>query len=416
MKKILMLCGILFVGLVFLTACGEDDNEIYFVSPFTGPDGENFDRMVEEFNATNPDFTVRSVRMAGDAMYSLINSAYPTGQGVPDLMAVHADFISNYIANDMLVNWDPFLVDFPEVNASNYLASAWDIGTGPNGERFTIPLDAHSWVLYYNRDLLEHYGMLHILDDGIITYDEIREVGEVVAAAGSDTATFMITGTWPHFFSMYKQLGGAFTDDGINPTLNNETAVEVFQTLRDLYLDGMTNENGEDAGQLFQTGQAIFFPEGVWWLNAANDIEGFEWGMTHTPQMNTTNVVNFTGSHQLVMFNSDERSDEKAEGIAVFIDWLRENSIEWARAGQNPASLAIVESAEFQGMQQSFLLQTELGRSSMVIDDYFFGGFVSSEVNRIYHDVVFGNISIEEGLESAQRALEDMIAQELANE
>jgi multiple sugar transport system substrate-binding protein len=400
---------------LFVTGCGNnEDPEIYLVNPFTGPDGENFVAMVEEFNATNPEWPVRVVTMAGDAMYSLINSAYAAGQGIPDLMIVHADFVANYIADDMLVDWNEFLGPYPGVTANNYIESAWNIGTGPAGERFSIPLDVHSWVLYYNIDLMEQYGVTHVLDDGILTFDEVKEVGAIVAAADSNTVTYGITGAWLSFFSQYKQLGGVFTEDGINPTLYNDVSIQVLQTYIDLYQAGFTNEDGEDALQLFQTGQLMFLPEGVWFLNAANDIDNFEWGMTHTTQMNTDNIVNFTGSHQFVMFNSDERSDEKAAGIASFIEWVRNNSLEWARAGQNPASLQILDSDEYRAMAQSFLLETEVGRNSLVIDDYFYGGFVSGEIWRIFEDIVFGNLDLHEGLESAQRGLEDRIAQDIA--
>lgn len=399
--------------LLTVVGCGgnSQNNEIQLVNPFVGADGENFQTMVDQYNATNPEFTIRNVSMPGDAMYSQINSAYPTGQGIPELHAIHADFVQNYVSNDMLVAWNPITGDFPEINASNYLDAPWNIGSGSDGNQYAIPLDVHSWILYYNLDLIKEFGVEYILDDGIITYDEIREVAQIVQDSGSNIATYAITGSWLNYYSLYKQKGGLFTEDGINPTIHTPIGVDTFSTFHNLYADGFTNENGEDSGALFLTGQAIFFPEGIWWLNTANSIEDFEWGLTHTPQDNTHNVLNFSGSHQFVMFNSNERSPEKEQGVIAFVDWVRENSIEWARAGQNPAALAILDSPEYQAMPQSFLMKTEQGRNSISIDEYYYGGFVSSEISRVFYDVVFGTISIDEGLSSVQRAVEDMIAQ-----
>lgn len=401
---------ICLICIIFLTACSsENDNEIVFINPFVGADADNFQNMIDAYNATEPEFPIRNVAMEQDAMYTSISTAYPTGTGIPDLAIVHAERIQNFVQNDMLRYLDNLLVDFPSLTANNYIESAWEIGD-INGSRYGIPLDIHTWVLYYNEDLLIEYGVEHVLEDGVVTYDEIREIGEAVQNAGSDLATLGLTWMWPNFLSLYGQLGGQITEDGTNPTLHNETAHESLALLHQLYLDGHTNENGEDASQLFQTGQLIFIPEGIWYLNTVQTIEDFEWGMTHTPQYASGRLVNWSSSHQFVLFNSDERSEEKEYGIIEFIDWVRDNSIEWARAGQNPA--AILESDEYMQMPQAFLLETETARESLVIFEYLYNGYVSEEINRIGFDSVFGNMGIEEALESAQRAVEDKIAQD----
>lgn len=414
-SKLWRLCTLLLVALPLLTACGEADHDIVLVNPFVGADGDNFQDLIDAFNATNPEFPVRNVAMEQDAMYASISTAFPTGTGIPDLVIVHAERIQNFVQNEMLVSWDDLLIDFPEFRAENYLTSAWEIGE-INGNRYGIPLDIHTWILYYNKDMMAHYDVLHVLDDSIVTFDEILEIGAVMEAAGSDHATIGLTWMWPNFLSVYRQMGGNITEDGIHPTLYNETAIAAFELLHGLYTSGFSNENGEDASQLFQTGQLMFIPEGIWYLNTANTIDSFEWGVTHKPQYTVDHLVNWSSSHQFVMFETEERTDEKATAIIAFIDWVRENSIDWARAGQNPAALAILESSEFQTMPQAFLLQSDEARDSLVIFEYLYNGFVSDEINRIGFDIVFGHLDVHEGLQSAQQAVEDMIAQDRASE
>lgn len=414
-RNLLLLCGTLVFGLSFLTACGEDENEIVLVNPFVGADGDNFQDLIDAFNATNPEFTIRNVAMEQDAMYASISTAFPTGRGIPDLAVVHAERIQNFVQNNMLISWNDLLADFPEFKAENYLASAWEIGE-IDGNRYGVPLDIHTWVLYYNKDMMEYYGVSHVLDDGILTFDEIFYVGEIMEAAGSDNATIGLTWMWPNFLSVYRQMGGNITEDGINPTLYNDISIAAFELLHELYTSGFSNENGEDASSLFQTGQLMFIPEGIWYLNTANTIESFEWGLSHKPQYSVDNIVNWSSSHQFVMFESDERGDELALAIVEFIDWVRENSIDWARAGQNPAALAILNSSEFQAMPQAFLLQSDEAQESLVIFEYLYNGFVSDEINRIGFDIVFGNLDVREGLQSAEQAVIDMIAQDRANE
>ena len=401
------------LALVTLSACGgggSNANEIQLMNPFVGADGDNFQAMVNAYNATDPAFTIRNVAMEQDAMYTNISTAFGAGSGLPDLAVVHAERIQNFVQNDMLLSWNDLLTGFPELRADNYIQSAWEIGE-IGGNRYGIPLDIHSWVMYYNIDLMEQYGVSHFLDDGILTFDEIKEIGRIMQEANSEAATIGVTWMMPNFLTTYRQMGGNITSDGFNPTLYNDTSVATLQLWRDLYEMGITNENGEDASQLFQVGQLMLIPEGIWFQNLAQTIEDFEWGMTHTPQYDPNNLVNWSSSHQFVMFDGNDRSDEQKQGILEFIDWLRENSIEWARAGQNPATLAILDEPEYQQMKQSFLLKTDEGRNSLVIFEYLFNGFVSDEINRIGFDTVFGALEVHEALDSAQRAIEDRIAQ-----
>ena len=408
MKKIKMFFGLLLLSAVMVGCGGGADSDIEIVNPFVGADHQNWQNLIDAFNATNPTYPLRNVSMEQDAMYTRIATAAATGVGVPELAVVHAERIAGFVALDMLRPLDDLTAPFPYINAANYIAGAWDIGA-VGGARYGIPLDIHTWVMFYNRDLLNYFGVEWVLEDGIVTYDEIRQVGEIVNAAGGP-ATLGVTWMWPNFTSLYRQMGGNITDDGIRPTIYTPEGIAALELLHSLYMDGVTNLNGEDASQLFQIGQLLFIPEGIWYLNVATQIEGFEWGITHTPQYNPNNLVNWSSSHQFVLLASEERTPEQEQVIMEFIDWVRENSIEWARAGQNPAALEILNSAEFSQMPQSFLLATPQNQQSLVLFEYLYNGFVSDAINRIGFDSVFGAMDIRQALQSAQAEVEDRIA------
>ena len=56
---------------------------------------------------------------------------------------------------------------------------------------------------------------------------------------------------------------------------------------------------------------------------------------------------------------SESRTDEKEEVIAQFLEFVRTNSIEWAKAGQIVASKDnILESDDYQQYPQSFFTST----------------------------------------------------------
>jgi len=111
-------------------------------------------------------------------------------------------------------------------------------------------------------------------------------------------------------------------------------------------------------------------------LNNVKEAE-FEWGITNSPQIsdNLDQAVNWASSHQFVMFKNEARSEEKTKGVMDFIEWLRTNSLEWARAGQNPATLDILNEEEYNEMPQSLFISTPGQQETLSIFDYKYNGY-----------------------------------------
>jgi len=412
-KKAVLMFTILFVFAMALSGCnssssssGSSKNEILFWNPFTGPDGENMKQIVDEYNKTNPEFKVKNLSIAEGDMYTKIPTVVNSGKGIPDLTIVHAERIKQFVDNDMLTPYDDLLADYPEIKAENYVPAGWNIGD-IDGSRYSVPLDVHSFVMYYNKELLEKYAP-NALDDNVITFDEIREAGERSKKDG--ITGFGLTWTRPIFLSIYNQLGGDITSDGETPTLNTPEAKEALELIKGLVDDKIANKDGEDPGQLFQSGKAIFYPEGIWMQNGLNEAKNLNWGLTNFPQISPDNIVNWTSSHQFVMFKDENRSEEKTKGMMDFLDYVRQNSLPWAKAGQNPAALETLDNSEYKEMPQSFLVEDPELQKTLKIFDYKYNGFVVEEIDKLVGDAAFGKLDIDEGLEKAQKAIEDKIA------
>nr|WP_205603314.1 extracellular solute-binding protein [Heyndrickxia ginsengihumi] len=143
-----------------LSGCGSSSSskkEIVFWNPFTGPDGKNMQKMVDEYNKTNPKYKIKNISMKEADMYTKIPTVVNSGKNIPDLTIVHAERIKQYVDNGMLVSYDNSLKDFPEIKEENYVPEAWKIGQ-LNGKRYSIPLDIHSFIMYYNKDLVKKYA------------------------------------------------------------------------------------------------------------------------------------------------------------------------------------------------------------------------------------------------------------------
>lgn len=387
-------------------------NEIVFWNPFTGPDGSNIKAMVDEYNKTDPEFKVKNVSMKEGDMYTKIPTVVNSGKNIPDLNIVHAERIKQYKDNDMLETYDDALADYAEINADNYVPEAWNIGD-LDDSRYSIPLDIHTSGTYYNKELVEKYAPT-ALDDNIITYDEIKEAGE--NAKKDDVAALGVTWMKPILLSLYQQNGGELSSDGVEPTVDNDAMTDAISLWKDLYDSDITTKDGEDPYQLFVAGKVMFYPEGIWMRNDVNEAQ-FDWGLTNAPQLSDdlSQAVNWSSSHQFVMFKNPDRSDEKTKGIMDFLEWVRTNSLEWAKAGQNPATLDLLDNDEYLEMPQSMFINDPKEQETLSIFDYKYNGYVAEYMDAHALDVVFGKAEATDFAPSMQKEVADKVSKDKSN-
>ncbi len=378
------------------------EKEIEFWSVFTGPDGDSMTAMVDEYNATNPKVKVIHRPIEANDLYTKLPTLAQTGTEVPDLSIIHVERLPLFAEQGLLLPLDDFISKNGTIKAEDYVPTAWDKST-IDGKHYAIPLDVHSFVTYYNKDLLAKYGP-NVLDDGAITFEEVAEVG---ARAKADSIVSMGL-TWMRVKTLawYAQLGGKLSEDGTNPSFNNDKYAKVLNTVKDLHDQGFTSIDGDDPGQLFKSGQMVFWPEGIWMKNDLMKIDTLNFGMTQFIQFDPKIKGNWTSSHQMVMIKNPEMTDERAAAVMDFIAWVGANSIEWARAGQNPACLKILENEEYTQMGQSFLLQDT---DSLIIHDYKYYGYAVEALDKIVLEVPFGRMTAEEALEQAELETADRI-------
>ena len=145
-------CMVSLALLMLLTACSSNNSKtIIFWTPLTGEDGSYMDQLVEDYNATNPDIKVKHVITAD--MYTKLSTVLNTGKDIPDLTIIHADRVPGYVKQGLLEPMTEVMAAQPEIKEENYLPQAWNTGN-IDGVQYTVPLDIHSNVMYYNKDLL----------------------------------------------------------------------------------------------------------------------------------------------------------------------------------------------------------------------------------------------------------------------
>lgn len=380
--------------------------QIDYWSVFTGGDGATMQGMVDSFNASQDEVEVVHTPMTADDLYQKIPLSVQTGSGIPDVAIVHIERIPNFVAQEMIYPLD-FLLE-NGIAQENYISTAWDMGT-IDGEQYGIPLDVHSYVTYYNKDLFDQYELNEFVEDGILTFDEIRALGDKAKAAGWEGAVFNLGWARAQILGYYAQLNGVLSEDGINPSIDNDDMKKVFETMKGLYEDGYTTEKNTDYSSKFYSGELLVWTEGIWMKAAAVDA-GINYGMLPGVAFSADNVKSWTSSHNFVQFADEERSEEEDIAVAKFINWMGENALTWAKdGGQVPAHVAINDVVEFKELPQSFLADPERA-DELAIYSYLHWGLFDTAIGRIGWDFVDGSVSIEDATKNIQQEIVDAIA------
>jgi multiple sugar transport system substrate-binding protein len=412
MKKLVTLLAIILTFTLVLAGCGNSSKksasgskEILLWSGDTGPDGDLIQKNVDEYNATNPEYKVKLIRMNGDTMNSKLANVTRSGKGVPDIALIASETVSMYQSQGMLDTWDKYIKG-TKVSPDNYLKEAWNISS-IDGHQYGVPATMGSWVMYYNKDLVDKYAP-GAADDNIITYDEIEKAG--AAAKKDGIITYGFSWAMQNFNNLYSQMGGKFSENG-KPSINNQTAVNTMAEFKKLYDEGYMNKKGQDTTALFKNGKVMFLPEGTWMLSEMSKIKNFKWAETFTPQWDANHVVNCSGADQFAMFKSDNRSDAKIKGIVKFITWLQSNQLTWVKSGANPTALAMLDNKEYTSMPQSFLIKTEKGRNAVTIITDPGASYVFSEIDNSAWDMIEGKAPIKDTLQKIQQKVTDKMNQ-----
>lgn len=390
--------------------CAGAKEEIVLWTPFTGSDGEILQNLVDEFNAEDPAYEIKNLAMASDDMYTKLPTVIASGKNVPDMGVVHYYKLADFEAKNIIVPVNPCMEQNENLKAENYISDAWNCGSAEDGMQYSVPLDVHGTIVYYNKDLMEKYAP-DALSDNMITYEEMLQMGE--AAAEDGILAYGGAGfTSEQFYSFLGQAGSGVIKDNA-PTIDTQEARDAIAKMQEIYDSGYSTRVGDDNYAMFASGKVIFTPEGTWTVNAfQTDYPELNYGVTNMMSLDGT-CYNQMNSHQFVIYNKDEDEETKSEKqkvMADFLEFIRENSDQWAKAGHIPASLEVVNSETFAELPQSFFLSTTEEAATLHINSESNYTYCTDAVGTVLEDILIGNLSVDEGLERAQKEAEDKIA------
>ena len=317
------------------TTCSESaqGQTVTMWSPLTGPDGDEMTALAGEYSAQNEHGI--TVNHEPQADYMDVLRAGALGGQLPTMTVARVVNVGELVeANALQPFSDELLGILGDDPAGMFPENVWVPGEY-DGARYSIPIDMHPLVMYYNRDLFSSAG---VEEPGTEpwTAEEFNAALEALKAAD---VTPLAIGTHFQggalFQTLIQQYGGALTnEDGTEVTYNSEAGVQAMERLlqlRDDYSEAISGAGDPEAQEYIGGNAAILF-HGPWWITGMQDQTTFT-GFAPVPQMGDQYAV-WGGSHQFALTTSDPAQQAAA---ACWIAWFSENSVQWGAAGQVPA-------------------------------------------------------------------------------
>ena len=353
-----------FASAALMATAAHAEEKIVWWDFLSGGDGVRMKAMLDQFNTEHAgkvhiDATTFEW---GVPFYTKVQTSAAVGQG-PDIMTYHESRMPLGISTGTLSPLTPDELAASGIKASDFGPANWKAAQGPDGKQYAVPLDIHSIILYYNKDLLKKAGLLG--DDG-------KPKG-LDGAANFDAALAKLTANgvtglsvpgdnasgWRIFYTLLNQEGGEFLKDGKflegdNLAKATTALTEMNKWVKNGWAPGKTEYPASIA--LFTSGKAAMHINGVWEVPTMVDLakkgQLFDWGAIQIPVF-YDHAATWADSHSFAIPDrkGNPVSPEKRKVVLDVIHWFNVHSILWAAGGHIPAYLPVQESAEFKAMK-----------------------------------------------------------------
>lgn len=379
---------LLAVALVLSLSCSAlAETTIQFWTVFTGDDGATLQALVDEFNEEHAG-EINVVHSPLSDPYTNLYLAVQSGTDIPDVMIGHYERLPKMVADGILTDIE-YLTE-GDVDLANYPEHVL-ARTNIDGYQYGIPWDFNAPVMYVNLDLIAKYGLESILEDRIVTFDELKQAGEAVAAAG-DADSIKINnyyGNFNQYVARYEEMAQQELIQDGNLVIDTEAWGKVIDVFRELHDLGYAVEREDDAFAMFIGGSLIFYEQGTWTNATLMQVEGLNYDCVPVTVYSPETALFRSGSHTWMQPENEERTEETDLAVATFINWMGEHSLTWAtKAGQVPLYKSVTEMDEFKACKQTFLADAGLAENIKLYQYYYWGTF-TDVCGRTALDVVY---------------------------
>ncbi len=380
--------------------------DLAFWNGFTGGDGPFMKQLVDKFNTEHANIAVTMSTMQWADYYTKLPTAVTSGRG-PNIGIMHVDSVATNAARNVIQPLDD-VASALKLQESDFAPVPWAAGLYKD-QRFSIPLDVHPLGFYYNKTVMEGAGLdpeapPTNADEYMAALDKLKSAG----VQGHWASPFPFTGGLSLQALIYQFGGSLFSEDATAVSWDDAPAVEALTWWVNLAKNGHSPAKvDQDADYIaLKNGKTAFNWNGIWQINDLKKTD-IEWGVAALPNIGGTPAA-WAGSHQFVLPVQKNDDQNKAVASRVFLNWISEQSLAWAEAGQVPARNSVRESPEFAALKEQSALAAQ-------IDDLHFLpavpgiGDCMGEFDKAFNEAVLGGKDPQTALSDAAGRAEKIL-------
>lgn len=244
------------------------------------------------------------------------------------------------------------------LKSSDFSEIPWKQGqTG--GKQYTIPLDTHPFVLFYNIDVCAKAGLMN--------GDQLKPIKGLDQWEAALTAIKKVTGQygctvptvgdaascWRWLTTLYHQHDGAtpfLSDGGRTLSWNEDLAIKTLTLMQKWTSAGLMPKVTDYPGAqtLMFTGKSGFYLMGEWEITTAQSIKNLKFGMAAIPQLFDKRAAQ-GDSHTFVLPRMNRSGDQLKRAMG-FVKGMLDQSVAWAKGGHIPAYTPALDSDAFKAL------------------------------------------------------------------
>lgn len=370
---------------------------------FQGKPGENFDKVVKEFNESQDYITVQAVAQSWDEYNSKIMAAL-TAKNAPDIIFCStAGDVNNYVDIDTAVDLTPYIenenigiTDFNDFNPTIMAeAKQWD------GKMYMLPVSRTGEVMYYNADFFKENNL-----EVPSTWTELHDLAiSLTETSGEECmgSDFMDE----NFIDMMTQAGSDFIDyESKTANFDSELAVESLNYWKELADAGCLRMKGDDYNLLpsFASGLIqIVLQSSASYDRLMNNFDvQFEIGVAQMPttEGTETDYVTMWGQNAVILKSDDLRQQAAFEFLKYWTS--PENQAAWGIAyGALPIRESSIQLPEYQEFLNEALATKVLleGYDRLGFKPAVTGGAAANNaLASCIDEIVIGTLNVEEAI------------------
>lgn len=328
-----------------LTGCGgaaqaSQAREIGFWHLLSGGDGIKMQAMIAAANQANPGFRVHPTVLAWGPPYYTKLAMASAGGRPPELAIMHASRVPGYAPGGLIEPWDLDLLAENGVRPGDFAPRIWE-KSQQDGKVFSIALDSHPFIMFYNTDvagkagLLETNGQLQQVSTPNDFKAMAREMQKVTKARGLSFGYLNLgSQMWRLFYTLYKQHGAEIVlTPGQEMQADRDAAIESLEFMASLFDDTIAAKSGDINTGIaeFVRGDSGMLFSGVWELPTMKKAK-LPVDAATIPTLYGT-PASYADSHSFVLPRQLTADADKRRDVYKFVSDILKGSLAWAEAG-----------------------------------------------------------------------------------